>query len=210
MQEKNPLILDGDWNNFLTLQDEKLLIVKRKHPFLLIWPIIVTLFLAISFVSAGYYLFAIFFSSPTLFLSCLLSSIIISMSFLIKIVVDWYFHLYVVTDRKILEVSFAPLSAHVVNSVLLDQVNCTEIDIRTDGFINELIDMGDVVITFDRPTHQEEFIFSSIEDSRKIGAYLSDNLVGLHNRSLYMPIWYRPKSEKKYKFMEEIFPRPAV
>ena len=39
---KDGMIIQGKWNKFLTLEGEELLLVKRKHPFILFLPIALT------------------------------------------------------------------------------------------------------------------------------------------------------------------------
>src|SRR3990167_1988008 len=46
---------------------------------------------------------------------------------------SWYYHFYIVTNRKILEVKSIPFLSSSANDVLLDQVRCTEIDIKREG-----------------------------------------------------------------------------
>ncbi len=75
---------------------------------------------------------------------------------------------------------------------MLDRVNCTEIDLRTNGFMNELMDMGDIAITFDRPTHQEEFILKDIQGSHELANFLTQQL--LDGRQLDISpqtIWFK-------------------
>jgi hypothetical protein len=82
-----------------------------------------------------------------------------------------------------------------MNDVLLDQVNCTQIDFRRNGFLNEIMDMGDVVLTFDRPTHQEEFVFKDVNRCYKLGVFLTRKLLdrnsGRQNTNL-QPIFFKP------------------
>lgn len=99
--------------------------------------------------------------------------------------------MYILTTRKILEISYNPLSSRIVNDILLDHVNCTEIDLRTHGFFNELIGMGDIVITFDRPTHQEEFVFRDVKECHDLGRFLTRQLMDRHVQNMMQPIWFR-------------------
>lgn len=86
-----------------------------------------------------------------------------------------------------------------MNDILLDKVNCTEIDLRRTGFVNELIDMGDVAITFDRPTRQEEFVLKDIESSYRLGIFLTKQLLDHKGTSLQQSqtIWLRNPSAKE-------------
>ncbi len=214
MQKPKRLIINGEWNHFLTLPDEKLLCVTRKHWFLLIAPLSFIILIGIVSIVFAFIIFSFFLASIKLFVSGSLVLLISSICLAAKVYVDWYFHLYIVTSRKILEIQYAPLSTHMINDVLLDQVNCTEIDVKTDGIICELLDMGNIIITFDRPTHQQEFMLLDIQNPKEISSFLSQNLVMMNNRAQYMPIWYKTgnnqNSQNNYRFIEEIFPGSAV
>lgn len=212
MQETNDLTIHGDWQHFLTLPQERMLIVERKHWFIVALPILFTLMLAFFLSVPAFYLFSFFLASLPLFISAIIVLVVLSICFIAKIFIDWYFHLYIVTTRKILEVNYAPLIKHIVNEVWLDQVNCTEADTQINGFISELIDIGNVIMTFDRPTHQEAFVFADIQNPRKIRSFLSANLASSKTNNMrILPLWYKSEEEpKKLKFMEQIFPTPMI
>ena len=103
--------------------------------------------------------------------------------------------MYIVTNRKILELKYTPLTSYTVNDIMLDQVNCTEIDLISKGFLNEIIDMGDISITFDRPTNQEEFIFKDIQGSHELTIYLTQQLMDGGRQTGIIPqtqtIWFK-------------------
>lgn len=190
---ENGMITHGDWNVFLTLRDEKLLFVKRKHPFVFILPILFISCLSLFFIASGYIIFQNYVVSGPLFFVTVLLLVSIAISLITKTIVDWYLHVYILTNRKILELQYTPLTSYSVNDVMLDRVNCTEIDLRTHGFLNELIDMGDVLITFDRPTHEEEFILKDIQKSHQLANFLVQHLIdgNRHNLPPYQPIWFK-------------------
>lgn len=177
MTENNPMIIWGDWRSFLSLNGEKLLLVKRRHPFVIIAPIFFTgAFLLISIFSSMF-LFVGFFKSIPLFIATSILLVSVFTSIVAKTIIDWYFHLYILTTRKLVEVWYTPLASHAVNGILLDQVNCTEIDVKTTGFFNELLGIGDINISFDRPTHQEEFVMSNVQHSHELGVFLTQQLM---------------------------------
>jgi uncharacterized membrane protein YdbT with pleckstrin-like domain len=191
---QNGMITKGNWNVFLTLKDEQLLLVKRKHPFVVITPIIIICCLALFFTSSAYVLFTTFFVSSSLFFITTLLLISISISLVTKVIIDWYFHMYILTNRKILELRYTPLTSYIANDVMLDRVNCTEIDLVSSGFLNEIIDMGDILITFDRPTHQEEFILKDIQGSHELTTYLTQQLLdggAQQNQVVQNTIWFK-------------------
>jgi len=201
---QNGMITRGNWNIFLTLKEEQLLLVKRRHPFVLLVPIIIICCLAVFFISSAFVLFQDLFYSPSLFYVTTLLLISIAISLSTKIIVDWYFHMYILTNRKILELRYTPLTSYVVNDIMLDRVNCTEVDLQSNGFFNELIDMGDIVITFDRPTRREEFVLKDIQGSHELATYLTQQLLDGTPRQATMlqqqnTIWFRqPNADTSY------------
>ena len=196
MKEVNGMITSGNWNVFLTLKNEELLLVKRKHPFMVIMPVLLTACLTVFFISTAFVLFHVFFDSSSLFFITSLVLVSLGISLITKIIVDWYFHMYILTNRKILELRYTPLTSYIVNDVMLDRVNCTEIDLLSNGFLNELIDMGDISITFDRPTHQEEFVLKDIQGSHELATYLTQQLLDGRQTDILQPqtIWFRTHS----------------
>jgi hypothetical protein len=193
---QNGMITRGNWNIFLTLKGEELLLVKRKHPFVVTIPIIIICCLTIFFITSAFILFQNIFFSPSLFYVTTLLLISIAISLSTKNIVDWYFHMYILTNRKILELRYTPLTSYIVNDVMLDRVNCTEVDLQSNGFFNEIIDMGDICITFDRPTRREEFVLKDIQGSHELATYLTQQLLDgtPQSSALLQPqntIWFR-------------------
>src|SRR5690349_14027819 len=131
------MIAKGNWDSFLTLNGERLLLVKHQHKFVLFFPILLTILLAIIFTVSSFVFYAHFLYSPVLLIASLLLFASLALTIISKIIVDWYYHFYILTTRKILEVGYSPLSALMINDVLLDKVNCTEIDVRTHGLLGE-------------------------------------------------------------------------
>lgn len=200
-------------NTFLTFPDETLLMAKRQHWIVLLPPLLF-LFLIGSFLailSILLFSFLLSFHLHTVILLLILSSIFTF--FITKTTVEWFFHIYVVTNRKILEFSYVPLSHFMVNDVILDQVRCTEIDVQADGIINDLLDIGTISICFDRPTHQEEFHITRIHQARETASFLACELIGPHtfgNKQKVTETWFRSKDNpKKYTYREEIIPEEA-
>jgi hypothetical protein len=189
------MITGGKWQVFLTLKGEELLLVKRSHPFVVITPIITICCLAVFFISSAYVVFGDFFTSSSLFLVTMLLLLSIALSLVTKTIIDWYFHVYILTTRKILELRYTPLTSYIANDVMLDRVSCTEIDLVSNGFLNELIDMGDILITFDRPTHREEFILKDIQGAHELTTYLTQQLMdGAPQSNIVQQntIWFKP------------------
>lgn len=190
----------------LTLPGEELVAATRKHWLILLARLSIALFILFPLfivLSASF----LFFSFPqALFFAILLSLFVVTIAVTLKVIIDWYCHIYVVTTRKLIEICFTPLFSGKVNKILLDQVRCTEVDVRKDGIFNELFDIGDIIVTFDRPTHEQEFLFAGIRDSDKIG-YLLSNMLVQTAKSETKTVWFRKADQPHtFRFTEEIFP----
>lgn len=159
---------------FLTLDGEQLIYSTRQHWSRLLPAFTLNLFLAVIIASL------IIFSSlimPFYFLTFLILGIVIftvSLEILIKQLVEWFFHFYIVTNRKIVEVAYRPMYSKVIYEVLLDQVRCTEVDVKGNGLLNELFNVGTVLITFDRPTNEKIFTLEQVFEPRKVAMHLGD------------------------------------
>src|SRR3989338_7093289 len=192
-------------------KEERILFRKRQHWFLLIVPVFFSIIIAIAATLSLYYFFILKTSQIGLFISSVFVVILIATSAIAKIVVDWHCHFYILTTNRILEVCYKPLFSNYINNVILNQVKSTEIDIEKAGIINQLLDMGNVIVTFDRPTHQEEFRLMNIKDPREIGFLMSDALDIEKPDMIDTPIWYKSKNEgHRFKITEEIFPRHSL
>lgn len=174
MKQHEKLLKSSIQSKFITMPGEEVILVQRKHWSVFIFPIIAFSILgAISIISL-ITLAALFQNYAFLSISLLLAISAGLISLVTKSIIDWYLNLYIVTNRKIIEVSYKPLSSRGVSEVLLDQVKCTEIDTQITGIVNDFLDVGDVVVTFDRPTHQDEFTFINVPDPRKVERYLEN------------------------------------
>lgn len=175
-------------SKFTMLPGEELIFAQRKHWSTFAFPIIVmSIFglvvisiLALSFNILGHY---------TLQLATFITFLFVFLeSLALRAILDWYFNIYVLTTRRIIEISYSPLASHKINQVLLDQVRCTEIDTKIEGIVNDLLNIGHVIITFDRPTHQEELVLEYVKDPRKIENCLQRVLY----KSSYTPTYSPP------------------
>lgn len=204
--KENGFAKDTKMKTFLTNGGEKLILVERQHGFVLILRLGTILLGTLIALTLFPLAFSYFSLSPKLPIVVSFIFLIIAINLIVKSYVDWYFHLYIVTTRKIMEASYAPLFSHVINEVLLDQVRCTEVDIQMEGIVKEIIDMGNIMVTFDRPTHQEEFCLINIKNPQKIGILLGDALDNMQHYFTGDPVWYRTKGGVS-RFTEQIFPR---
>ena len=201
MERPKDILTQELCQRFITLPGERLIIAKRQHWFILAAPLLLTILVALLVGTLSGALF-LTDNAPGLFVISLFLILSASVNIATKLVADWYYHLYIVTTKRILEVSCAPLFSHSINDVALDQVRITEIDVRIKGFLNELMDIGDVIIEFDRPSHEEVFVIPNVKDPSNAGTLLA-NTVKLMMQS--SPVWFQPrKQEELYKFTEDV------
>jgi hypothetical protein len=197
---------------FVCLPDEKLILATRTH-----W-IITAIPLLLIFASTSVSTLLLLLTPlnqhlpPPLILTILLSVLFLALVNAGFIFLSWYFHFYIVTSRKILEVRMLPFLYCNISDVFLDQVRCTEIDIKKDGLVRVLVNMGDIILTFDRPTRQEEFILTNIHDPEAVGLFLGDTIEMLRLESESNPlIWYKDKSPPHhFRITDEISPRVSL
>lgn len=189
---------------FLTLENEQIIHSTRQHWLVLLPALIVNIFfvlLSFLFVS----IFATF--NQSYFMVSLLTAVIfliVIAEIFIKEVVDWYFHFYIITNRKIIEVTYRPLFSRTINEVLLDQVRCTEVDVEMQGMLSEVLNIGNVMLTFDRPTHEETFTIKKIREPRRVAMHLGDSFESQYENR----VWYKTKEKKKfsYRFIDDLSP----
>ncbi len=177
--------------SFLSLPNEKLLFVGKPHAITLFLPLISVGSIVLCLLVITGYFFLVLYSQPTLFLFALIAALLFGGIGLIATLFEWIIHFYIVTDRKIIEMYYASPISHSLSTILLDQVRCTEVDIQKNGLVREVLDVGDVVITFDRPTHHDAFILKDIKLPEKVGIYLGDILTTKGNQALKKPFWYK-------------------
>lgn len=207
MNYETGTITEHNYSNFLNEPDEQVLAAVRAHfitiiPILSLTPLVFIFFLGVSVF--GYYLTG---SILLLIISALLS-INVGIMLFIRALTDWYFHSYIVTNRKILEIAFSPFTSSIITEILLDQVKVTEVDMHTNGLVFDLLKIGDIMITFDRPTHLHEFELKNIKNFRKVGQILCRELVK-NNHQIRQEnteaVWFRNRSNpQELIFREEL------
>lgn len=196
-------LTENDLTGCLTLPNEKIIIAKRSH---LLIPLAISISILLTGIFATsllIYLLIMTVQSPALTISFASISLTLTSLAISKVVIDWYFHIYIVTSRKILEVRCVPFFSDTIDNVFLDQVRTTEVDTVIPSFIHELLDIGSVTVAFDRPSHDEVYTLSNIKDPRETAKFLADALENLMRPA---PVWFSPeKSTDVIKFTEDVF-----
>ncbi len=196
--------------SLLTFPDEEILIAKRQHWFILATSLFITVVVGLIFILLSILSFWIILRDGLLLVLSLLTVIIITSSVVIKKIMNWYFHAYIVTNHKIMEFDCKPFFSEGISDILLDLVRCTEIDTHTNGIINQLLNKGDIYITFDRPTHSEGFVVKDIYEPRLTGELLNQVLIAeLSNHESSNATWIKRKDAKKgkYQYIEDLIPQ---
>ncbi len=201
-------LTDSQIGKFKLFEDEDLIFACREHWLPLVARLMKQLFIGVSLATMLSALFFIALKDTALAFNSFFLILLITGIAAVRCLIHWSFHLYIATTKQIIEVHYSPLFSHEVNSVLLDQIRCTEIDVEMHGIIPELIGIGNVELTFDRPTHKEEFIIRGIRSPRKIASMLSAQIhQGVNSRQQAMakrPLWVREMQKNKYKFLGEV------
>lgn len=173
---------------YLTLAGEQPIIAKRQHPFLLIKSLSLLLLATVSLVGLSSYFILHILGSWSVQIGAFLLIINLAAILSLKLIINWYYHFYIITNRKIREIFCLASNSTLSNDVFLDQVRTTEISTKFGGFLGELINMGEVRISFDRPSHEEEFILKNISDPYTTGMCLGDFLETVMCDS---PVWFK-------------------
>ncbi len=204
---------DSQIGKFKLFEDEELIFATREHWLPLTVRLIRQTVLGLLAASVFASVFILLLHSPSLALSSFFLILLIASIVSIRDLIHWSFHLYIATNKQIIEIHYSPLLSEAINSVLLDQIRCTEIDVEMYGIIPELIGIGNVELTFDRPTHKEEFIIRDIRAPRKIANLLSAQIhqgvrptlaVAQTTAPITRPMWIKEMKSNKYRFLGEV------
>ncbi len=187
-------IADEEVKDFITLADEKLILAKRKHWFVTFCPILNTLFIAIILIATLYLSLHVYLSSLPLFISISLLVISVATSRIVKVIIGWYCHMYIITNRRIMEVRHVPFSSYHVNDLLLDQMRVAEIDIDVGTIFNEIVGKGDVIVQLDQLAREHAFRLSDVAEPRRTAMYLTQVFGERRQNSFTNTLYrYQPK-----------------
>lgn len=197
---------DDQIGKFKLFEDEELIFATREHWLPLLIRLIQKTFLSLFVAAVFSSLLLLVLHSISLSISAFFLIILVGNIASIRDLIHWSFHLYIATNKQIIEVHYSPLLSEAINSVLLDQIRCTEIDVEMYGLVPELLGIGNVELTFDRPTHKEEFVIRDIRSPRKIANLLSAQIhQSPQARKLEsQQLWVRELENNKYKFLGNV------
>jgi len=200
-------LTDTQIEKFKLFEDEELIFACREHWLPLIFRLIKTSFLGLFIAAAISSAFILLTHSLVLAVGAFSLVMLVTGMVGVRVLIHWSFHMYIATNKQIIEVHYNPLISHAINSVLLDQIRCTEIDVEMYGIIPELLGIGNVEITFDRPTHKEIFVIKDIRAPRTIANLLSAQIHQTGNsnqRQTARPLWTKELKTNKYRFISDV------
>lgn len=201
----NDRLTDSQIEKFKLFEDEELIFACREHWLPVSLHVLRESIISLLLASAFALIFIFGAQSITFGISIFMFTILVGSIISIRNLIYWSFHMYIATNKQIIEVHYTPLMSQATNSVLLDQIRCTEIDVNMYGIIPGLIGIGDVEITFDRPTHKEQFIIHSIRSPHAIANLLSaqihQTLPSVAKNQVQQPVWVRELKNNKYRFL---------
>lgn len=193
--------------SYLSTSDEKLLYVGKSSIVVLIPRFLVMILGMVLLYIFIHSVILVILSNPAMYILGIFILMLFSLIMSGFLVIDWLFDFYIVTNKKIIDMQYAPPFSHNLSTILLDQVRCTEVDMQKNGLWRELLDIGNVTITFDRPTHQESFTLNEIRHPEQVSLYLGHVLTVLRTEAPLEPFWFRPQPAKhKLQIGEDIYP----
>lgn len=206
--KKQPVEVSTYQYSSLPSLNDRILIFTRSHIFYLSLKIFFNS--VIGFILALVAGFSLTVSYPSFIMLIFSETLILTfiMTLNVNEFINWYFHFYLVTKRKIVEVWNTPFGKYFINEIMLDRVKCTEVDISSNGFINQVLRIGDVIVTFDRPTqHRDSFVFHNIANANSIREILSDYFSEDRKETTTWYVFDRHKGGLTYPLDETIRPR---
>lgn len=204
----NDRLSEQEIAEFKLFRDEKMIFACREHWLPLVVRLLGQAILGMLIAFTFSFAFVAILKSVPLAICSFLLIILLTNGLAVRELIHWSYHLYIATNKQLIEVRYTPLLSHVINSVLLEQIRCTEIDLEMHGIIPELIGIGNVVVTFDRPTHKEEFVMHDIRSPRVIANLLSAQIhqslpkfQNNHTQQTQKPLWIKELKKNKYRFL---------
>ena len=123
-------------------KDEQIVLLLRAHPFTQIYWVITTIFLIFLLIFSNTILGNIFSGSQVFFLN--IAGIIGIFSYIIISFINWYFNVGIITNQRIINVTIYSVLYREITSTQLEKVQ--DITEKTGGYIEALLDFGDVFI----------------------------------------------------------------
>ncbi len=149
--------------------DEKIILLLRKHPITNVKWIAITLLLLTG--PTLLQLFGVFSFFPTGFpLVITLAWYLVTSAYAIESFLDWYFNVYFVTTNRVVDVDFYNLINKKVSDAEIEKIQ--DVSYATGGVLRTLLNYGDVFIQ--TAAEVSEFEFSAVPNPEKVVKVLDD------------------------------------
>lgn len=154
------------------LKEEQVILLLRQHPITQLKQLVIAI--VIFFMP-----FLIFNSNILSFLSLefhiafTIGWYLMLLGFIIESFLVWFFHVYIITDERIIDVDFLSLIYKNISSAKID--NIEDIAFTTEGFFASSIDYGSVKIQ--TAGEQREFEFENVPHPGKVSALINELLL---------------------------------
>ena len=159
---------------------EKILCVQRKHPIVLVVPLVFPI------IMFFFFLFSLVFLAPllpqissiltphlTLYtIVTMLCALLLIETFLFM---DWYYQFYVITNKVILYRHCFRISGFYSEEVFFDKMHQREIRRDSQNILYDFLKIQDVYVYFNKLEQEEPFLFKTPENAQQIEDLL-DNL----------------------------------
>lgn len=156
--------------NFETQEkDEKIILLLRQHPIVNVkWILISILMIFLPSVIKLFGAFDLFPQGFALVVS--LSWYLITMAYVLESFLSWYFNVYFVTDRRIIDVDFFNIIYKQVSDAQLDKIQ--DLTYNMGGVIRTIFNYGNVFIQ--TAGEVNEFEFSAVPYPDKVAKIVQD------------------------------------
>lgn len=152
-------------------QDEEVILIIRSH-----WIVYVPqIVLAILVLTLPWILAAIssdIFKSAVVFISLLITSLLVGASILIATLVKWYYNVDMITDQRVVDLDFPNIMAHTMSETQLEHIE--EVTQKQLGLLGSVFDVGTVYVQTAGSNQNIEF--TNIPRPRDVQEILSDLL----------------------------------
>lgn len=152
-------------------QEEQVILIIRSH-----WIVYVPqILLAILVLVLPWVLGAIspaIFKSTTIFLSLLITSLLMGASIIVSTIVKWYYNVDMITDQRVVDLDFPNIMAHTMSETQLEHIE--DVTQKQLGLLGSVFDVGTVYIQTAGSSQNIEF--TNIPRPRDVQEILSDLL----------------------------------
>lgn len=149
--------------------DEEIILILRQHPIINVKWILISLFMLIAPLFIGS--LGLFTSIPAGFGIVLsLCWYLVTIAYMLESFMSWYFNVYIVTDRRIVDVDFYNLIYKQVSDAQLDKIE--DVTYSMGGVVRTLFNYGNITIQTAGEINQ--FEFNAVPQPDKVAKIIQD------------------------------------